>query len=356
MLYLCDVVGTGKGLVEDGVDDPFRPAIGSRTVIPGWLDLRPDPTVATGYGLVELPVRVTRDSRLRLFADDPAEPLSATAESLLGSRLSLTFTRRATVKDAITELLTDHARTDGTRWRPLTIGHDGCRRVFIGGREIDVLAGPAPSHSQSHSESWPTNGTTLSSGQDNVWAQRDAGNLAEVSSGVLRASTTATAQHGATSGSGLLDSANHYISAAMTIASKSGTLQRTSVECRFTNGTNLYRAHWRRETANERGLLKRVTGTQTALGSDSTDPGAAFTGECRADGSTISMSLGGTVIFSVTDTSLTTPSVIACFGINTAVVGDATIGATTFADLGGGLLLGGRLVGRGKTAGRLVLV
>lgn len=332
-LYLCDVVGTGRDLIHDGVDDPYRPAIGSTTIIPPWLDLRPDATIP-GRGVIELPVAVV-DPRLTLLGDAESERMAASARAALIGALSvagdpLVIGGAPTLGEALAGIVT--AGLPGARGRKPRPDTNGQTRVLLNGKSLgQPVQGLRVKHSQSHTESWPTNGTTITTGQDNAWTE--PGSDMEVSSNRLRTDSTAAAIHNAVSGAGLLDTVDHRSSWDCAITSKAGTLQRLYMDARYTDNNNLYSARAGRETTNFRQLLKRVAAAQTVLGSDTTDPGATFTGEISANGSTIKFVYNGSDLFSVTDTSITTSALVSLVVITTAAVGDASYGAGIFRDM-----------------------
>ena len=124
-------VGTGT----DG--DPFIPAGAAAAAaagFPWWsIDLRPDPTeragwclLATGHGPpdgVALP-------------DDPDAVMTSRVQRQLADRMGVSISARS-VRDLLPELLIDHAREDGTRWRPVKPDHTG-RRIMHLGPEITV--------------------------------------------------------------------------------------------------------------------------------------------------------------------------------------------------------------------------
>jgi len=122
--YISPYIGTGTRL------DPFRP-FGSDQ--PGWsaIDLRPDGSILTGRCLLHLPVHNT-DPQLNQLADDLDETLGLVVQNRLQNLLNLTL-GQTQFKEVVAELLTFHARTDGTRWKPLQVNHRGLMEIYLGG-------------------------------------------------------------------------------------------------------------------------------------------------------------------------------------------------------------------------------
>ena len=123
--YLSSYIGTGT------LQDAFRP-LGSGQ--PGWsaIDLRPDGAQPAGRCLLWSPVH-DPNPQLERLSDRGAEFLTAPRRTRLQNALGITL--GATRFDlAVAELLTIHARTDGTRWRPLRPERTAGRfRVHLGG-------------------------------------------------------------------------------------------------------------------------------------------------------------------------------------------------------------------------------
>ena len=121
-IYLATYVGVGSD------EDPFRPRGSEQD---GWsaIDLRRDPTVATGRALLSVPVR---DDTIGTYLGDTPDEVSATIKSAIESRLGITLDVPR-LRHIIPELLIAHAREDGTRWKPLRAMHDGVFRVYLGG-------------------------------------------------------------------------------------------------------------------------------------------------------------------------------------------------------------------------------
>lgn len=324
-IYLCDIVGDGSEL------NPFVPAGVPPEAVPGWIDLRPDPTVATGHGIVALPARV-RDPRLRLFAAASEETLAATSQTTIGNRLGLTLAKRASVAAMLAELLVDHARTDGTRWRPLRAGVDGAMRVFLAGREVWRQEGPRRAHSKSYVETWSGgDGTTLTvaAGRQFDWTETEN---SEVVSARVRPADLVLAAHRCLLNS-VLDTDDHYVEADCAMTSRASGAVQLRLEARYGDANNNYHNNYRRDTTVQRMLGKRVASTNTTLGSDTTDPGASFSSRLSCDGSAIEMRHAGVTLYSVTDTALTGQTQCAFFGLTSNTVGDVSVGQVTIADI-----------------------
>ena len=326
-VYLCDIVGTGTEA------NPFVPAGIPPEAVPGWIDLRPDPSVATGYGIVAMTAPVL-DARLRLFAGSHGEGLAVTSRVMMGNRLGLTLTQAGgpSVADMLAELLVDHARVDGTRWRPLTTAADGAKRIHLAGTQVWSQTGPSVPNSQTYIETWPGgDGTTLTTaaGRNYNWTETEN---SEVVSARVRPADTVLAAHRCVLDS-ILDTTNHYIEGDCAMTSRGSNVVQTRLEGRFGDANNNYHNNYRRDTTVQRALAKRVASSNTTLGSDTTDPGASFTSRLTCNGSTITMRHAGVDLFSVTDTSLSGQTQCAFFQLTSNTVGDATMGQVTIADV-----------------------
>lgn len=133
---------TGTGLSDGEVDDSFRP-VGSDGLPPGtdrpiWaaIDLRP-PGQATGFGLASVEDGFSLG---RKIADAPDERLPNNVRRRLGNDLGLNLDATR-LRSIIAEILIDHARTDGLRWKPLRADRrTGWMRISIRGEEVWALA------------------------------------------------------------------------------------------------------------------------------------------------------------------------------------------------------------------------
>lgn len=287
MIYRCPIVGTGRA------DDPFRPPYQG----PGtsWICLGV-PGTADGYGILELPERVN-DPRLEPIATAPEERLTNSGRKRIGNRFGVTL-RHRTLSHALGELLMDHGRDDGRGWRG--IRHTPSKEyqawmVWLSGRPIWTLEAP-PMHSSKHfTESWPTNGTTVSTGQDQPWTE--FGDV-EVVSGALRAAN-ATGSPEAARCDSVLDTSNQRHMASYTLADVDFCQLRACV--RFQDDENYYALHLARANGTyERDIRKQTTAALTTFASDTTDPGTDTTMELVVDGSNVTGKIGGVTILGPT--------------------------------------------------------
>ena len=291
--YLVPYVGTGTDR------DPFRP-----DVEPGspWaaIDVRPDVTRRDGWGLVTVPERMDRPQR-RYLGDDP-EARSAVARRAIGSTLGITLEAQ-TLNTGLAELLIAHARTDGTRWRPLQPS-GLCYEIWLGGLRWrrPVFSGGAALY-----ESFDTtDGTTL--GPNISWT--------EINSDLVISGNRATPNAGGTSCEGRADvdlgNADH--SAQLRLAVWPGAPvaneHRTGVllRCHATDRTHYGCIASRVPNTNQAYHYRRVTGTFTQIGSGTTT--AWVSGDVvggSISGSTLrTFRNGATVVGPATDANITT--------------------------------------------------
>ena len=285
-LYSCAIVGTGAE------DDPLRPPFSGEDRRIGWICLGP-PGSSAGRGLLWLPTDTT-DSRIRKIADLPGERPTNGIRNVLQNELGITLASPSTVSLAtvIAEILRDHGRTDGTRWGILQPSK--LRQQFeIHLGELGAIwtqaavVGPS---TQSFSETWPTNGDTISTGQDQAWTELT--NSVEVSSGVLRPTSTAVTYARCDSS---LDTSAQYHQFDFTLTDGVTLSNIAQPMVRFTDLNNHYRAVARRRstTGHERVGAKRVASTTTTIVTgDTTDPGASGTIKVTIDGSTMTIDIG----------------------------------------------------------------
>lgn len=336
-LYLTSILGNGSEgntFTVPALDQPGA----------GWIDLRPDPTVAAGRGILYLPVSVA-DARLLTLANGVDEILPRMVQTQLANAFSLTL-RQTRVDRIVAELLLDHARTDGTRWRSLrpdragfyaiwlgglgkvwengspqvwadpavlaaTMGYRPSRRDFLKGAGLlvglaaGILATRRFAAAATFLETWPTDSSTLSSGQDQVW--NEDSNDAQVSANKLSAVTTGAIVVGRST-SAVVSTDNHIVSADLELPTRDGSIRQVGVGCRKINSTTLtyYRMMLRRRTTGDvRSLHKMVAGSATLLVQDTVDPGAGpVPTSVLANGSTI-LGTASATFGPVTDTQIT---------------------------------------------------
>jgi hypothetical protein len=167
-----------SGYVGDGSEaNPFRPV--GVDGLPTWssIDLRPDGSVATGFALVAAQTRI--DGQRRDYLGDAPTARSAAVKDVIGTRLSVTLDTDSLAQIAL-ELLTEHAREDGTRVKPLREA-GGRYTVWLGGA-APLISLKAMSGGSSFTESFDqANSSTL--GPDLSWSE-PTGNLQTVSNSV----------------------------------------------------------------------------------------------------------------------------------------------------------------------------
>lgn len=289
--YLAPYVGTGSDT------DPFRPQ--SSGLDFHSIDLRPNPLVAEGFCLLRLPV-VINDPALRDLGNDLSRlpvPVKNRIESALGVTL---VSNRLDL--AIAELLIDHARVDGSRWRPLQ--PTGSRyEVWFGGL---IYSQPVQSGGSSFTESFnQADSTTL--GPDLTWTET-ANDLQTVGNR-CRVVTTTNATVEARAESDLATNDNYAQFTVVTMNNAAANENAASACCRFQSGA---RTHYMSRViitttgGITRILARRVAGTSANITSDT---GAFVAGDilrCEAQGSTIRYRRNGVGIFSSTDTNIAT--------------------------------------------------
>lgn len=294
-LYVAPLLGVGTDA------DPFRPPV----VQPGsgFIDLRADST-QPGRGLLYLPTPVSLPG-LQRIADELDHIPEQAERAVLGARFGV-VPQALRANEVIAELLLDHGRNDGTRWKPLRPSKVRQQyEIFLGNSgRIWSKAQFVPPSTTSFTETWPTDSSTLSSGQDQPWTETD--NNLSVSSGVLRPLTFSALINRARCDT-VLDTDDHEHYATFICATRDSNQRRGDLQVRFdTASTTFYQAAARRDSDGDlRYLQKVVSGTITDLGTNTTDPGTGVVLYCSADGSTITMKLGGTIIHEVTDTAIT---------------------------------------------------
>lgn len=256
--YLVPYVGKGTS------DDPYRPR-GAPLDGEPWagLDLRPDATSITGNGLLALPDRVQALAGFHL-GDEPYTRSEAVRQNI-SSRLGLSLRERSLAGIA-GELMVEHAREDGTRWRPVQADASGIFRVHLGELvwQMRAVQGGAD-----YAETFDKADSTIL-GPDLVWTET-AGTHLQVVSNRIRAGTAGTLgrARAAPSGANLMG-ANHYVELT-NVALQTPTVNdnRISVCARYSTSAETYYIYRRRvDSAGTafNDLQKSVAGAVTALG------------------------------------------------------------------------------------------
>lgn len=299
-LYLVDMVGTGVVDMNLGVDDPFRPPITDGRYYEVTLLA---PGSASGFGAPAL-VWFKDDAGIRSpftkIADDPREALAVATRQALGSRLSRTLVTLAgePFGDALREFITPafgvHSRT-ATR-----------AVIWCGGHIVWSQLGPPRAATKRKKELWPTDGTTLSSGQNEPWSEDEGG--FSVVSGWVELDTPVTGYVRCTAS---LDTDDHYHQATAEISARDSAQRRVGLNCRHVgSSTRTYYSMLliRSTTGDQHRLYKNVSASATNLATDGTDPGGtAGLLKVHTNGSAILGSFGPSAIKlgPITDTSIT---------------------------------------------------
>lgn len=292
--YLAPYIGAGTNL------DPFRPRGSDQ---PGWsaIDLRPDGSVLTGRCLLHLPIH-DPDIQLRRLADAPDETLTLLSRSAWGTALGIVI-NQSVFREIVAEILTLHARTDGTRWKPLRRMVDGRMRLYLGGLLHEWLPGSvgASIADTFDRDDGDLDGSTTSDGQgtwveftETTWAI--VGNLA-------RNTATGLAEAGARVNFNLA-SDDHKCEATLVAAISVSDHEGGVLFRKAADATETY-YFWAAVGFNTRWtLFKIVANGRSTLGIYNVVNAAGDVMEGRADASTISGRVNGTVGVSVTDTEI----------------------------------------------------
>lgn len=287
MIYRCPIVGTGRS------DDPYRPPYQGRGT--SWICLGA-PGTADGYGILELDQPVN-DPRLAPLAESPDERTTIAGRDRIANSFGVSL-RHRTFRHVLGELLMDHGRHDGRGWK-------GIRRtpskeyqawqVWLSGKAIWTMNAP-PMHSSKHfTESWPTNGSTVSTGQNQPWTE--FGDV-EVVSGALRAANAAGGLEAARCDSAL-DTSNQRHMATFVINDVDFCQARVCV--RFADEINQYSLSLARAGGTYlRETHKFVGGVVSVFASDTTDPGTGTTMEIVVDGANVTGKIAGTIVLGPT--------------------------------------------------------
>lgn len=291
VIYRSPIVGTGTEA------DPFRSPYAGDGV--GWIDLGPVPRTAgvalAGIGLLYLPDAVA-DARLTKIADTAIESSSTQTRNRLANALGINLTTNKTIAALMAEILMDHGRTDGSRWR----GIRGCpskarlaHEVWLGalGRIWFEPVAPTPS-TQVFTETWPSDGTTFLTTQDQPWTV--VAGVPEVAGGVVRATTGAGAVIQCDS---VLDTPSQRHTATFAAGLTAGTNNFVETQVRWSDGSNRYCARANRRSSggpvHDR-LLDKVVATvfTNIIADDGIDPGATGTIMVEVDGASCRLIVG----------------------------------------------------------------
>ena len=291
-IYRTAIVGTGTEL------DPFRSPYAGVGV--GWIDLGPVPRTAgvalSGVGLLYLPDAVV-DARLTKIADTAVESSSTQTRNRLANALGINLTTNRTIAGLMAEILMDHGRSDGTRWRGIRGAPSKARlahEVWLGalGRIWSEPVAPTPS-TEVFTETWPSDGTTFLTTQDQPWTVIEG--TPEVSGGVVRKASGAGAI-GIRCDS-VLDTADQRHTATFACGLTAGTNNFFEPQVRWGDLNNRYYARGNRRSSggpgHDRSLGKVVGASFTdIIADDGVDPGASGTIMCEVDGASCRLIVG----------------------------------------------------------------
>lgn len=288
-------------------DRYWEPRIGTAAAVTGsqwWcVDLRPDPRMSAGWSLVACEQRPDTEIGSRYLGDDPAAAIGSTVIRRLGNDLSLTL-ESSDIARIIVELLTDHARTDGTRWRPLQPRTSGPNawEVHLGGL---LWAVPRMSGGATYDDSFTApNGLLYTAGTALTWTavQEDDGwavvsNEASATGSQSGFVAYARAEH---------DSASVDVFAQASITALSGDNSQFGPCVRFDPVANTsYMAQRSPNSGGQIIIRKTVNGSRTNLTSSlAVALSLPETLRTEAEGSTIRALLNGVEQQAVTDTSI----------------------------------------------------
>ena len=317
--YLSTYIGAGTAL------DPFR-ALGSDQPGAGAIDLRPDPTVLAGRCLLGMPIRQD-PVNARYLGADPKGILSTQMRNRLGNDLGLTLVDNH-FDGIVLELLTDHARTDGTRWKPLRPERTTGRwRIYLGDVLVDL---PRVAGGASIAEDWNcVDSASLTC--DLTWTEFIGTAWAIVSSAAKFSGNVDANSARADSD---LTSDDHYVQATIASFSNiSGIVAGGVIARKDSTSTASFYLWWGRMDLTRFELWKDVSGTFTSLGNVAENPAAGDVVKLQCDGSTIKGFKNGTEKISVTDTAITDNLRGGIYGHSTGASNNVVLDDWSAADL-----------------------
>jgi hypothetical protein len=328
IIYLATVQG-------DGTDaNPFRSTGAGTVANQNCIDLRADSTVSTGRMLCaadSLPDGGGINQLASTFGDTVTAPRKAAIEAALGVTLTA-----SNIIDVIAEVLTTHARLDGTRWKPLRAGRDGKYKIWLGGgaaawqqtawlwdewriRDNGLVADatnygleflqPALAWATSIAEDWNcSDSADLTC--DLTWTETSGTEWAITSNQVSVSGLTGVQTKAARADSTLAGD-DHWAQVELVAATadNSGTVRCGPLARKANNATAtfyLFVANHVNSAFTQYETAKRVSGTLTSLATDATDPVAGETMRVYIDGSSLSGYVNGVLrVGPTTDTDIT---------------------------------------------------
>lgn len=283
---IAHVVGSGRP------DDPFRPPTDQHF---SSIDLRPSASGRAGHLLVATP---ERESGVGTYLGTDAEELSPAVARVLAQRLGVTLDADPTLAELVAELLLVHARTDGTRWRPLRPRRGAVSdrwSIHLGttiwARQVPALRGAA-----SYTESFnKANSSTV--GPDLVWVEQDG--LWSVASNAL---SLPSGSDGSIFADAPLATDDHWVE--VTKSAGGADFGGPTVRNRYpeSGGRNHY-IYDAKTTTNTHRLMKRVNDALSTIAADNLSVDLPLRMHLEADGSSL-LGYVGTTTLSATDTSL----------------------------------------------------
>lgn len=253
--------------------------------------------------------------------DAGPKPLMPTSEGFLEIRLAgHSIVKQETFRYGVhphTNRVAAVLRRDFQILWEATNGHDHCRRVldatcikyrvddwkeFVP-RELHAHVPGRLPHQTTITETWPTNSTTLSSGQDHAWTEVSGG--WEVISGRCTKSSGLNNQIHRCRCDTVLSTDDHYHQAVLQFPASGSRYHGPA--CRVDSGTTdtFYLHVFGSPGDNNAYLDKMVSGTQTGLDSAAHTASDGQLAKIQADGSSITGSMAGSEINSATDTAIT---------------------------------------------------
>lgn len=320
----------------DGRQVDYRPVIGAAAEEAGaawWcIDLRPNSTVTEGRALVACSARPGSTPGCRYLGEDPDTTLSAQGRRQLGNELSLTLTRPdPTLRRVVIELLADHGRRDGTRWRPLQPLTRGPRswEVWLGGL---LWSTPRVAGGATHTESFTGSNNTIGAATiDLTWADVDSGWSVVANAAALTSDGVAyaRAQHDTAS-------ADTYAQATLiTKVDVGADYAQFSPLTRFASGaTTCYMACRGQDQTTDFRARKTEGGARSNLASAVTVAvSLPEVVRIEANGSTIRGLIDGTQHIAVTDTSIPAGTRGGIYGYRPSGGGAVTVDSFSCGDL-----------------------
>lgn len=304
----------------------YRPVLDT----PGWavIDLRPDATRPDGLCLLATAERPGRDRGGMYLGEEPKGTLPARVASRLANMLGLNLAAHR-FRSQVLELLTEHARTDGTRWRPLRPGRNGWE-LHLGGL---LWRAPRTAGGAAYAETFTgTDNTSIQAATINqTWTDVVAGWGVQSNQGYM-SSSGAVAYARAAAASATSDTFTQFT--LVTKTDDVGDFSQAGACTRFAAAANTsYMATRGQDTANEFNLRKTEAGARSTLYFSTQSLALPEVVRCDASGSTINGLLGGVIVVAITDTSIPTGTQGGLYGYRPTGTQSVVIDNWSFGDL-----------------------